>query len=137
MLIQDTITSNGTEAYLTIGNFNVDSQSDTTYLGWFSSNNIAYYYIDDVSVIDIASLGISPEIEMEFKVYPVPCTDFLNIETRLHGTGKLVDILGKEIKTFFIEGDQTVNVADLLPGVYFLHVNTGKGHFTRKIIVQR
>ena len=137
ILIQDTLLSDGTELYITIGNFNPDNQVDTVFLGSFGGGNVAYYYIDDVSVIDIASLGISPEIEKALIVYPVPCNDFLRIESRLHGTGKLMDILGKEIKTFSIEGDQTVNVRDLLPGVYFLQVNTEKGNFTRKIIVQR
>lgn len=137
MLIQDTLLSDGTELYVTIGNFRPDNQTDTVFLGSFGGGNVAYYYIDDVSIIDVESLGISLEVEKALKVYPVPCSDFLNIETPLHGTGKLVDLLGKEVKIFPIEGDQAINLADLLPGVYFLHVNTEKGRLIRKIIVQR
>lgn len=40
-LVQDTLVASGTEAYLTIGNFKIDSQSDTSYIGWFSSGNFA------------------------------------------------------------------------------------------------
>lgn len=137
-LISGTYTAQGGEKYITIGNFYDEINTDTLNMGLGSSGfSCHYYFIDDVSVIDVESLGISPEIEKALKVYPVPCSTLLNIETRLYGIGKLVDILGKEIKTFSVEGDQTVNVVDLLPGVYFLHLNTEKGNFTRKIIVQR
>lgn len=77
MLISDTLVSNGTEQYVTIGNFKTDAQSDTVYLGWFSSNNIAYYYIDDVSVIDVIDLAVS-ENQVNIKkinIYPNPTNE--------------------------------------------------------------
>ena len=49
--IQGTINTNGTEEYLTIGNFNADAQ--TNIIATQSGNAVsAFYYIDDVSVID-------------------------------------------------------------------------------------
>lgn len=46
--------ANGGEQYVTIGNFNSDSNTDTLNDGNFNYSG-AYYYIDDVSVINITS----------------------------------------------------------------------------------
>jgi len=49
--IEDAFVAIGTETYITLGNFSPDSTSD---IGFFGSPTIwgAYYYIDDISVID-------------------------------------------------------------------------------------
>jgi len=53
ILVQDTIQGNG-EKYLTIGNFNYDSLSDTTKIvGNGTFFGAAYYFIDGVSVYDV------------------------------------------------------------------------------------
>jgi len=53
MLVQDTITAIGNEVYLTIGNFDTDGAC-----GGVSMASEAYYYIDGVSVYDVATIGI-------------------------------------------------------------------------------
>src|SRR6185312_1811979 len=58
MLIQDTIIATGNEVYLTIGNFNTNGTSDTVKLG-NNGLDYAYYYIDGVSVYDVATLGVN------------------------------------------------------------------------------
>jgi len=58
MLVQDTFIAQGGEDYLTIGNFNITSNSDTVKvynMGFGTNNSIAYYYIDGVSVYDVTS----------------------------------------------------------------------------------
>ncbi len=54
MKIEGSFTANGTERYITIGNFFTDAASDIGFVGtpahWYS-----YYYIDDVSVIDFST----------------------------------------------------------------------------------
>ncbi len=54
-LVQDTMTARGGELFITIGNFFVDSVLDTirTYPPLPYNFNIGYYYVDDVSVIEI------------------------------------------------------------------------------------
>ncbi|MBU1720288.1 MAG: hypothetical protein KKA07_14590, partial [Bacteroidetes bacterium] len=52
MWIEGSFVATGIEEYLTIGNFFTDSASDIVLVG-APSNWFSYYYIDDVSVIDI------------------------------------------------------------------------------------
>ncbi|MBU0489092.1 MAG: hypothetical protein KKD31_14195, partial [Bacteroidetes bacterium] len=52
MEIEGSFVATGTEEYLTIGNFSPDSTSGIGFFGTPSSW-VSYYYIDDVSVIDI------------------------------------------------------------------------------------
>ncbi len=55
--IQDTYLSNGTERFITIGNFKSDINTTKTQIKPppTSGDNAAYYYIDDISVIEINS----------------------------------------------------------------------------------
>src|ERR1700757_178089 len=58
LVVQDTFIAQGGEVYLTIGNFSYDFLSDTVkvyHMGFGTSNDNAYYYIDGVSVYDITS----------------------------------------------------------------------------------
>lgn len=57
VIVQDTFIAIGTEAYLTIGNFNTTATSDTLSepaSPWLGAGS-AYYYIDGVSVYDVTS----------------------------------------------------------------------------------
>ncbi len=52
--ISETYVSNGGENYITIGNFHDDASTDSIRLNQ-NGNDFYYYYIDDVSIIEIAS----------------------------------------------------------------------------------
>ena len=53
--IEGVFTANGTEEYITIGNFFPDEESGIFHSYPLSTNLSAYYYIDDVSVIDMST----------------------------------------------------------------------------------
>lgn len=56
ILVEDTFTANGTELYLTIGNFNINSNSGAQQIpGSWPISGWAYSYIDGVSVYDITN----------------------------------------------------------------------------------
>ena len=55
-LIQGIYVANGGESFITIGNFNNDLTTDTITSNSTSLYDGAYYYIDDVSVIEISNL---------------------------------------------------------------------------------
>ncbi len=63
-------TASGSELYLTIGNFNNNSSSDTSYMGGGVSNQlISYYFVDDVSLTPF----VEPiDTTYEFVLYPNP-----------------------------------------------------------------
>ena len=51
-LIEDVFTANGTETFISITNFSPDSLSNPVLVNPSATSNSAYYYIDDVSVIE-------------------------------------------------------------------------------------
>jgi len=93
MLVSDTFVSPlGGERYLTIGNFNTDATSDTVRYNPTGdvSYVYAYYYIDDVSVVELdGPVGIAapnlPKRE-EFGVYPNPNNGEMTLEYHLNET---------------------------------------------------
>lgn len=124
MTIKDTFISSGGENFITIGNFFLDALSDTVFLGNSGGGNYSYYYIDDVSVID---LGLAPTnqtafIHTDLSVYPNPNSgtiffDFNKLEDDVY-TAELFDVLGKKIFA------NRVNITKGIGQTYF-DVNNG------------
>jgi hypothetical protein len=138
MLISDTLWASGGEQYITIGNFMVDSSSDTVRLvGGFTAS---YYYIDDVSVIDVNSIGIKSysENNTSVNVYPNPADDLLTIECKVENAElRILDLMGNEIKKQKIKDKkEEVDISEMASGVYFLNIKTIEGLLTKKIIIQ-
>ncbi|UPT65382.1 MAG: T9SS type A sorting domain-containing protein [Sphingobacteriales bacterium JAD_PAG50586_3] len=72
--VEGNFMASGNEEYMTIGNFNAPADDDTVFVNGgysFSNYKYAYYYIDDVSVIEIAE---------SVSIYPNPAQDFVSIE---------------------------------------------------------
>jgi hypothetical protein len=75
MTINGTFTSNGTENFLTIGNFYPDSLSDSVtvipeaYIP--GTYRLSYYYVDDVSIFD-TTVGLVESHDAEFEISPNP-----------------------------------------------------------------
>ncbi|UPT66715.1 MAG: T9SS type A sorting domain-containing protein [Sphingobacteriales bacterium JAD_PAG50586_3] len=72
----------GDEEYMLIGNFKPQNQVQRIIINDDLPNKGAYYYIDDVSVIECDSLvGIEENIiDYRLEVYPNPAYDFVSIE---------------------------------------------------------
>jgi hypothetical protein len=75
-----------------------------------------------------------------FTMYPNPAKGFinLNVET-LIGAGSIVitDLYGKQVKTQNLSiGTNTVNIANLCKGMYFVSTITTEGKTTKKLVVE-
>jgi hypothetical protein len=145
MLVQDTLLTNGTELYMTIGNFYSDSQTDTLFLGSFSGGNVAYYYIDDVSVIDVESLEVSEHSQKKrLNVYPNPSDGKLYINGLTAGDKispiEVSDVTGRIISKYNIPittGTLELNL-NLNNGVYFVKfVTNGVSYEVQKVIISK
>ena len=140
--ISGTYIANGGEKYLTIGNFKDDA--NTMIDSASSTANSAYYFIDDVSVID-CTVGIN-EVNGNKdigRLYPNPARTVVYYENELaadeSGKVKLMDMLGKEIKEYKLtKGSNLISIPvfDLSKGVYMVKVEiTGRNNEIVKLIV--
>jgi hypothetical protein len=119
----------GGEEYLTIGNFQNDSNTTFQIADTANPFNGCYYYIDDVSVINCNdTLSSVNEINQQYdvKLYPNPnngsftieCSSFENEPSVLN----IYDVTGKLIrKQAIIKKDKRmeINANDLDGGIYF------------------
>ncbi|MGB0916685.1 MAG: FG-GAP-like repeat-containing protein [Flavobacteriales bacterium] len=92
-------------------------------------------------VVSIGTVGVEEGELIDAKVYPNPTSDFLNISipTTVEGNIdlKIMDVAGNLIQSSSITaGQNQLNVSGLAKGVYLLEMNTNKGLFSRRIIVE-
>lgn len=145
MLVQDTITGTGSELYLTIGNFSNDSLSDTLRTVPFYQNGwYAYYYIDNVSVIDVAEIGIN-EIDKKkwrMSIFPNPSNgEFVISSDNGYGEINLTveDISGKIVYSgkATMRNKQLKLKLNLENGVYLMNIEDGGMREIHKLILAR
>ncbi|MEI2758777.1 MAG: T9SS type A sorting domain-containing protein [Bacteroidia bacterium] len=129
MQISGTYIANGGEKYFTIGNFN----DDTNTLVDSTSGTImgAYFFIDDVSVID-CTVGIN-EVNDNLssgKLYPNPARTAVYYESELNdnenGLLELYDMLGNKLSAYTLNHGKnkiTIETSGYARGVYMVKVN--------------
>ncbi|CAN5482784.1 hypothetical protein BH11BAC2_BH11BAC2_13080 [soil metagenome] len=132
--------ANGGERFMTIGNFSTDSNT-TLVFNNYGTHPYAYYYIDDVSVIDCTNTGIpDSNLGKDLELYPNPVKDILNIKFGNSGESNheclLTDLAGKTIfrRTYNQESEIQINLSTCSPGIYFLTIFDGKSFVTRKVV---
>lgn len=96
----------------------------------FDSDYMNLNYVEFYSVIT----SISGEDENTVKVYPNPFTsEGVTIRGADKASYRISDVSGRKLESGFVVGNQTVG-SGLLPGVYFITIETDKKNFTHKII---
>jgi hypothetical protein len=146
-LVSGSFIANGTERYLTIGNFLPDSLSNIIPLDSVCSDPNGfgcgvYFYIDDVSlVLDDDSGTEESLLSNNFKVFPNPSKDVLKIEmlTNFNGTIQIRDALGKEIYNANLQNNIsnfTIDTKDFESGLYFISFRNERGEVNKKFIKQ-
>jgi hypothetical protein len=101
-------TAIGDEQYLTIGNFRLTANTDTTTINSSVNNPEAYFYIDDISVMLCSDTSISvKEInDKEFKIslYPNPSNSNFLLKYTLKqddvGAIRIYDLTGKLVEEY-------------------------------------
>jgi type IX secretion system substrate protein len=112
-----------------------------------SMNNSVYSFLN-IYVKDkkAGTTGIETSISQNFKIYPNPVKDVLNIEMNNAGKGtlKVTDLAGKVIATKPFETTKGGHVSLLLnggaalpEGVYFINVETPTYTETSKILIEK
>ncbi|MGV3630860.1 MAG: T9SS type A sorting domain-containing protein [Bacteroidota bacterium] len=135
-LITGSYTANGGEQYIYIGSnkLNSDLNCIEELSTGFVLTQAAYYLIDNVYVSTLP-LSIN-EKKFDYKIYPNPCQNKLNIESKSNIFDvKVLDLLG-EIKYENNFVNQTnhleINISDFQKGIYYLKINKNR---IEKIII--
>ena len=141
IMISDTLIALGGEKYMTIGNFNDDAATHTSYIGgiW----NHSHHFIDDVSVVCLdCSVGIS-ETNMDWlTVFPNPASGYLNVNfndieierfTILNSMGVLV----LEPEPIRNNNFYQIDIAKYDSGLYFLKIETKNAYSTKQFIITK
>lgn len=141
VLIQGCFTASGGEQYMTIGNFNSNANTDTIFCGsnniLFGSGNDAYYYIDDITLIDQSTVGFKELNDgNSFKIYPNPTNSILTITDKnqqlQNATVEIINTLG-QLVYLDIYASQ-INISDLPSGIYFITINNKETKRTIKFV---
>ncbi len=141
MQVSGLYTANGTENYMTIGNFYTDINTQIATINPNALQNYAYYYLDEVSVS--VSTGIYNSLEAQvLTIDPNPFSNDLNLNlslTSLPGLTELmlVDVFGKKVLSQNVPPQTTklqLQTSALASGIYFLQLQNGRQKTTRKVI---
>ncbi len=135
--VEGSFIAEGGEKYILITNFNNDSDTDTTFIGGatvptIGCNDLAYYYIDDVSVYccDADSCADAP---LTIAIYPNPNSGEFIIDYGFNkeDTGELLihNMLGqlvyKEKLPPYVYSKKII-LPNIASGVYYLNVKQNK-----------
>ncbi len=86
--------------------------------------------IDSIDVIVCSSLGLDEQVASSFTVFPNPTTESIQFKTTedvLFESYMISDITGKTVQVGSLTSAQTINVRELLDGVYHVTLLTDKG----------
>ncbi len=142
-LISGEYIATGGEKYIILGNFNLNVTTDTLAIN--NNPGFAFYYVDDVSIVDCtgSGLGVDEISNNNVLISPNPTSGLftLSAEGRKIKEIKVTNLLGQEIIT---TTNPTVNLTSQPNGIYFVKVETdgspgspqGNGITTKKVVKQ-
>lgn len=133
------------EKYMILGNFQGAKSTDSIFVangGLITNpnNSGAYYYIDDVSVIDsVLYSGISEtSLNREIKIFPNPVNSILqvNLTNNKACAFWLANSFGQIISNDSFIGNTKINISNLAEGLYFLTIIVDDKIYSDKIVVR-
>jgi len=84
---------------------------------------------------DCATMGVEEFSWDLVSIYPNPVENKLYVDLKTEGSYHLTDIFGQEIKKgTLISSQNELDIHNLSNGLYFLNIDSKKGHATQKII---
>jgi hypothetical protein len=145
VLIQGCFTANGGEQYMTIGNFNSNANTDTIFCGsnniLFGSGNDAYYYIDDITLIDQSTVGFNELSNgAGVNIFPNPGNDIINFQFSDANRKRKIELyntIGELVLTEYAPTqNSSLKTHHLQSGVYSYNILVGEKTIkTDKIVI--
>jgi hypothetical protein len=129
----------GGERFLTLGNFHDGSVCDTLGANAFGANFCcsAYYYIDDVILVEDSTIGIEEINKNEFTLYPNPSNKEIYISSlQIIHELKVMDIHSKSIlQQRPLKDNAIIDVSQLDGGIYFIQCKFKNGELGYKKVI--
>lgn len=94
-------------------------------------------FYDNISLQEDVTASVDDAFASNFKVYPNPARDFINIESKNIKVSSvdMYNVLGAKVQSSELTNNR-VNVSNLVKGVYFMKINAEEGSVTKKVVVQ-
>jgi hypothetical protein len=130
--IGSVLTSIGTYYYTTRFKYN----NDPYVYGGYSATGGGYWNgTTNISgKVDVV-VGINEPGEIVFRIYPNPASDLIFISLKERATVQLFDMTGKRITVReFSDGDQSLDISALKPGIFHLQISAGNKISHRSIV---
>jgi hypothetical protein len=133
----------GGEQFVSIGNFKTDAQTQIQLVKTVNNlPEVAYYFMDDVSLIDLDEVGIEEIGTNKLVVYPNPVGNQLNVSSNQFEvkTIEILDVLGRaqmvrqayhdgsSVVGHADEGSISIDVSTLSNGIYFIRATDINGN---------
>ena len=126
------------------GNYGLTSLSNggVALSGWLTADNSGYYESKDIYAVVFDNYLSTDEIsasENPFVCYPNPAKDILNINFADDNECQSIAIYSLDGRLLKSKNDnfETINIANLTPGLYLIKVRMSDGkEFTEKIVVK-
>ena len=134
-------TADSAYKFITIGNFRPDASTTKYTFNSGGSITVAYYYIDDVSVVDVTGVQ-DYDYKNQISIYPSPASDFVNVnysnKNNTELTLNIYNLIGGLVKSEQLQDNQKqINVEDLNNGVYLVEIKSKDWTGKQKLIIQR
>lgn len=143
--VSGTIISDSAYQYIVIGNFFDDNTtSSIKFYDNGYSECAAYYYIDDVWVLeeDTINSNNSKELEKKITIYPNPVGCIVNIEVEdvyfYNAHIGIYDLFGiMKHETSLLNNKVSIPLCQYPSGVYILDISTQNVHLYKKLIINK
>ncbi len=134
VLISDTMTAQGREQFITIGNFKNDNETFIDTVNYYPAQ-VAYYLIDDVSVMECED--VIPKPDGSIIVYPNPVDDELAMEAKWNTEEIVFDIfnsIGQIVYKGSMVDKTVIYTEDFSAGVYMIRLKYGGRVIYKKVV---
>lgn len=131
-----------TEGTQQITNIDISSIPDDAYLAfkYYSNGSPTRWTLDNFNISATNGIGLNEsDLNKLIKIYPNPTKDILNIILLNNSNINTLEIYattGKRLQTYPVsKNDTSLSIKGLLKGIYYLHFNSDKGNFIKKLII--
>ena len=130
MEVSGTYVAQGGERFIAIGNFLPNALTNVVLESPPGFTNIAYYYLEDVSVERCSQVGVSAnalvEQQKSLNVFPNPASDVVRIEHAFRQGDEyrvdVFDLWGRRLIAQAFTNNQSLDVSMLRDGLYMLRL---------------